>query len=122
MLSIGCDTSLHFHSLKQITKLAVTLSAYSAFGALLGPPICGWLITSHGFKGAQIFSGVMLAVGTGLLVINISYFNCCRAVLLMFTGSLAIDHRPSLEAISQNPAENSSFERRCLHDCHDHCE
>ena len=79
MLSIWCDTRLNCHSLKRIAKL----SDYSAFGALLGPPICGWLITSHGFKGAQIFSGVMLAVGTGLLVSNISYFNHCRAVLLM---------------------------------------
>lgn len=43
------------------------------FGALLGPPICGWLITSHGFKGAQIFSGVMLAIGTVLLAVTRSY-------------------------------------------------
>ena len=122
MLSIWCDTRLNCHSLKRIIKLAVTLSAYSGFSALLGPPVCGWLITSHGFKGAQIFSGVMLAVGTGLLVSNISYFNRCRAVLLMVTGSLDIDHRPSPEAISQNPAENQLFERRCLHNSYDHCE
>jgi hypothetical protein len=104
MLSIRCDTCLHCHSLKRIAKLTVTLSAHSAFGALLGPPISGWLITSHGFKSAQIFSGVM-AVGTGLLVSSISHFNRCRAVLLMFTGFLDIDYRPSPEAISQNPAE-----------------
>jgi hypothetical protein len=106
MPSIRCDTCLHCHFLKRIAKLAVTLSTYSGFGALLGPPICGWLITSHGFKSAQIFSGVMLAVGTGLLVSSISYFNRCRVVLLMFTGFLDIDHRPSPEAISQHPAEN----------------
>ena len=58
MLSIRCDTYLHVDSLKRIAELAVTLSDYSGFGALLGPPICGWLI-SHGFKGAQIFSGVI---------------------------------------------------------------
>ena len=56
----------------------------------------------------------MSVVGTEFLVSNISYFNRCRAVLLMVTGSLDIDHTPSPEAISQNPVENQSFERRCL--------
>ncbi|KIM41891.1 hypothetical protein M413DRAFT_140285 [Hebeloma cylindrosporum] len=81
------------------------------FGALLGPPICGWLITSHGCKGAQIFSGVMLAIGTVLLVSNVSY--CALADLFIITWSLDIDHRLSPEATSQNPPESSSFERRC---------
>ncbi|KAJ3745859.1 major facilitator superfamily domain-containing protein [Lentinula detonsa] len=42
----------------------------SAFGALLGPPISGWLIASSGFKSAQIFSGVMLAFGSILLCVT----------------------------------------------------
>jgi len=45
----------------------------SGFGALLGPPICGWLIASYGFGSAQIFSGVMLAVGSGFLIVTRSY-------------------------------------------------
>ncbi|KAJ3846503.1 major facilitator superfamily domain-containing protein [Lentinula lateritia] len=39
----------------------------SAFGALLGPPISGWLIAFNGFESAQIFSGVMLAFGSFML-------------------------------------------------------
>ncbi|KXN89223.1 Riboflavin transporter MCH5 [Leucoagaricus sp. SymC.cos] len=42
----------------------------SALSALLGPPISGWLIASHGFKSAQIFSGVMLAFGLIMLVVT----------------------------------------------------
>ncbi|KAJ3717552.1 major facilitator superfamily domain-containing protein, partial [Lentinula raphanica] len=42
----------------------------SAFGALLGPPISGWLIAFNGFKSAQIFSGVMLAFGSFMLFIT----------------------------------------------------
>jgi len=45
----------------------------SAFGGLLGPPICGWLIAFGGFKSAQIFSGVMLAVGTLFLCVTRRY-------------------------------------------------
>ena len=40
----------------------------SGMGALLGPPVCGWLIAYNGFKSAQIISGVMLAFGSCLLV------------------------------------------------------
>jgi hypothetical protein len=84
---------MHRHSLNDISKLAVTLSNYSGFGALLGPPVCGWLITSHGFGSAQIFSGVMLAVGTGFLVSNISCLQsllCSCRVLLVVTDLLTL--------------------------------
>lgn len=42
----------------------------SGFGALLGPPIAGWLIAadSGSYVHAQIFAGVMLAFGSALLV------------------------------------------------------
>jgi len=45
----------------------------SGFGALLGPPICGWLIAFNGFKSAQIFAGVMLTVGSCLLIVTRAY-------------------------------------------------
>ncbi|KAF8155548.1 major facilitator superfamily domain-containing protein [Crassisporium funariophilum] len=45
----------------------------SGVGALLGPPICGWLIAFNGFKSAQIFSGVMIAVGSGFLFVTRTY-------------------------------------------------
>ncbi|KIK65186.1 hypothetical protein GYMLUDRAFT_160269 [Collybiopsis luxurians FD-317 M1] len=44
------------------------VASISAVGALLGPPVSGWLITFNGFKSAQIFSGVMLALGTIMFV------------------------------------------------------
>ncbi|KAF5370531.1 hypothetical protein D9757_010142 [Collybiopsis confluens] len=40
----------------------------SGVAALLGPPISGWLIAFNGYKSAQIFSGVMLAFGSIMLV------------------------------------------------------
>lgn len=45
----------------------------SGVGALLGPPICGWLVAFGGFRSAQIFSGVMLAVGSCFLLVTRSY-------------------------------------------------
>jgi MFS family permease len=58
------------------SKIGVAIGqmlSVSGVGALLGPPICGWLIAAHGFSGAQIFSGVMMAVGSGLLIVTRSF-------------------------------------------------
>ena len=96
MLSIRCDSSWHCRSLNQIANLAVTLSAYSGFGALLGPPICGWLIASYGFRSAQIFSGVMLAVGTGFLVSNILIAVVQSYLRLLELLTLIIGHHQKL--------------------------
>jgi len=45
------------------------LLSVSAFAGLTGPPIAGALITHHGFWAAQIFAGVMLAVGSILICV-----------------------------------------------------
>lgn len=45
----------------------------SGIGAMLGPPICGWIIAGDNFTGAQIFSGVLLAVGSVFLILTRGY-------------------------------------------------
>ena len=56
---------------KRIVEVKLIVVSESAFGALLSPPICGWLIAAYGFRSAQIFSGAMLAIGTGFIVSDI---------------------------------------------------
>ncbi|KAJ7320838.1 monocarboxylate permease-like protein [Mycena albidolilacea] len=45
------------------------LLSVSAFAGLVGPPIAGALITSHGFPAAQIFAGVMMVFGAVLIAV-----------------------------------------------------
>lgn len=58
----------------------------SGFGALLGPPIAGWLIAYRGFVSAQVFAGVMIAFGTCLVVSLI--FPSAEILLDVLTASL----------------------------------
>ncbi|PWN21526.1 MFS general substrate transporter [Microstroma glucosiphilum] len=55
--------------LRRISSALGQLSACAAVAALLGSPICGWIIASPaGFTGAQGFSGGSLGLGALLMV------------------------------------------------------
>jgi hypothetical protein len=71
-MSVRCVAGNHFCRI-----LCNETSEYSAVGALLGPPISGWLIgaDSGSYVHPQIFAGIMLAFGSVLLVGNYAYLS-----------------------------------------------
>jgi len=81
MLKLGCTFSILAALVAQIsdvrqlgTRIGV-LYAVSSFGALIGSPIAGAIVTSQNgsFSGLKIFAGVNLLAGAAFVVFSRVY-------------------------------------------------